>query len=309
MRETEISIRSGEVTLAGALRLAANAGPCPVVLCIHGTGPMDRDENMPGQRLDIFNAVAAHLAANNVATLRYDKRGCGRSTGDYVTAGQTELLADAVACFAHLEADARFTKRFALGHSEGTLLAARLALIKPVDGLALLNPFVQNLEAILVAQAREFDRSLRSTPGLAGLLNRLAMGISGGPIAGQRKVIRRLRQGHEATFRHGTEQVPAKSLREWMAVEPASIYAQLRCPALVLGGAKDLQCDPADVAGIATIMGTLATPLLMPDLTHILRRDAGEHSFRSYAGLIGQPMDAGVLEAVSAWLTSRCERN
>ena len=95
-REQEVQIRSGEVTLTGAL-----AGPtessAAIVICIHGTGPLDRDENMPGQRLDIFNTVAHYLGERGISSLRYDKRGTGASTGDYYTAGHVDLLADVLA--------------------------------------------------------------------------------------------------------------------------------------------------------------------------------------------------------------------
>jgi hypothetical protein len=34
---------------------------------VHGTGPLDRNENMRGQRLDIFNALAEALARAQIA--------------------------------------------------------------------------------------------------------------------------------------------------------------------------------------------------------------------------------------------------
>jgi uncharacterized protein len=304
MRETELIIPNGEVRLAGSLRLPAGDAPCSVVLCIHGTGPLDRDENMPGQRLDVFNSIAAFLAARGIATLRYDKRGCGKSSGDYISAGQTELLADAAVCFSLLETGqaGRFNARYVLGHSEGTLLSARLALIKPVDGLILLSPFVQRLEAILMAQAEVIERMLRATPGFAGFLNRTLMAIAGGPTRSQRRLVEKIKRSSAPSFGRGTNRITAKSLRELMQLEPETIYQQVRCRALVLGGEKDLQCDPMDVTRIAALMGALATPVVLPDLTHVLRRDPGVHTFRSYSGLIGQPIDPEVLDIVAGWI-------
>jgi uncharacterized protein len=40
-----------------------------------GSGPLDRDENVEGQRLDIFNAIAHQLAQTGFASIRDDKRG------------------------------------------------------------------------------------------------------------------------------------------------------------------------------------------------------------------------------------------
>jgi alpha/beta superfamily hydrolase len=52
------------------------------------------------QRLDIVRSLAVALAAAGVATLRYDKRGSGESTGDYLTAGFDDEAADAGAAIA-----------------------------------------------------------------------------------------------------------------------------------------------------------------------------------------------------------------
>ena len=59
---------------------------------IHGSGPMDRNENMPGQSLNVFNTIAEHLAEKGIASLRYDKRGCGKSGGNYLGLVNTNLI-------------------------------------------------------------------------------------------------------------------------------------------------------------------------------------------------------------------------
>ena len=62
---------------------------------VHGSGPLDRNENVKkGSHLNLFNTLAHHLAGIGIASLRYDKRGCGESTGDYYAAGHSDLLAD-----------------------------------------------------------------------------------------------------------------------------------------------------------------------------------------------------------------------
>ncbi|MCW5697109.1 MAG: alpha/beta fold hydrolase [Bauldia sp.] len=116
------------------------------MLCIHGSGPLDRNENLPVQRMDIFNTVAADLAPRGIATLRYDKRGCGRSTGKYYTASYGDLVGDVVAAMRFLRSaeGGAFRRIVLLGHSEGTIIAASVAASGgPLDGLVLLAPFVE----------------------------------------------------------------------------------------------------------------------------------------------------------------------
>ena len=73
----------GDVRLAGELLLPGSSRTHPTVVMIHGSGPLDRNENTKSQSLNIFNTLANHLATQGIASFRYDKRGCGKSGGDY----------------------------------------------------------------------------------------------------------------------------------------------------------------------------------------------------------------------------------
>ena len=97
MVELECKLEHAGAVLAGALCLPPGSGRVPCVLMLPASGPLDRDENFKGQRLNIFNAIAHHLASKGFASLRYDKRGCGQSTGDYFSAGYFDFVADAAA--------------------------------------------------------------------------------------------------------------------------------------------------------------------------------------------------------------------
>ncbi|MFQ5796961.1 MAG: alpha/beta hydrolase family protein [Candidatus Bipolaricaulia bacterium] len=87
MIEKEVTVNSGDVRLAGTLSLPSEEGSFPCVLMIHGSGPVDRDENVRQLKLfkvklNVFNTIAHYLAAKGIASLRYDKRGSGqRSAG------------------------------------------------------------------------------------------------------------------------------------------------------------------------------------------------------------------------------------
>lgn len=81
MHEQKINIQSGNEILAGTLCLPKVTGQFPVVLLVHGSGPLDRDGNMKRQKLNLFNTIAHVLAANGIASLRYDKRGAAKVRG------------------------------------------------------------------------------------------------------------------------------------------------------------------------------------------------------------------------------------
>ncbi len=305
MQAEERMVASGDVTLAGTLTLP-DIGTDTAVLMIHGSGPLDRDENMPGQALNVFNAFAADLAERGVAAFRYDKRGCGASGGDFATAGIAELTDDAEAALTALRDGSlgRFGRIFLLGHSEGTIIAADIAgRDDELAGLVLLSPFFQPIESILRAQAVELKRALEAAPGVGGRITRFFARLGSDPIAEQDKLIARLKETDEASFTVKGQQVPAKQLRELMALDPPAIYARVTVPTLVLGGSKDLQCDPDDVARIAETIGPAARPVVVPDLTHILRTDDGDHTLLSYARLLDRAVDRAVLMTVGGFVT------
>lgn len=306
MRNTDLTVESGGVRLAGTLcEPDLPRADTPLVLLIGGSGPLDRDTNMKGQRLGVFPPIVDDLAARGIASFRYDKRGAGKSTGDFYTAGQTEFLADAVACLDHFAGDQRFGQRFVLGYSEGTVVAARLSLERLIDGLVLLAPLMEDAEQSLMKQAMRLEEALREMRGPGGAVARLLSLLSGEPVASQRRLIARIKATEEPTFRQGLQRVDAKSLREIMALDLAAIYARVRVPALVMGGSKDIQCNPVDAGRIAAAIGPGATAVVVDDLTHVLRKDAGPPSFLSYLRLIREPVEPEVIRLVGDWVAVR----
>jgi hypothetical protein len=98
MNEQNVTFDSGGSVLAGTYTEAMR--PVGAALLIPGSGRTDRnsDARLPlGRilRLDLTRALAEAVATVHVSTFRYDKRGVGASSGDYLTTGMTQLLEDA----------------------------------------------------------------------------------------------------------------------------------------------------------------------------------------------------------------------
>src|SRR6516162_953715 len=71
----ETAIRVGNID--AVLTTPANVEQPVVALLIAGSGTTDHDGNGPQARPGTLKKLAAQLAARNIATLRYDKRGAG----------------------------------------------------------------------------------------------------------------------------------------------------------------------------------------------------------------------------------------
>lgn len=88
--QAEVRFRSGEVELCALLMLPIGGEKHPGAVVIQGSGDSDRDN------VWAFS-IANHLALSGVAVLLPDKRGCGRSAGDWKAVGFEELATDALA--------------------------------------------------------------------------------------------------------------------------------------------------------------------------------------------------------------------
>ncbi len=69
--EKEVVIGEGTLALPGTLTVPAGAGPFPVVVLVHGSGPHDQNSTIGGTQ--VFKDFSVGLASQGIAVLRYDK--------------------------------------------------------------------------------------------------------------------------------------------------------------------------------------------------------------------------------------------
>lgn len=93
----EITFINGDVTLAGMLYQPTSriGQPVKYIVLVHGSGAQDRFS-------PYYISLGYNLAKNGFGVLLYDKRGTGKSTGDYKNTSIEKLADDAVAAFNYL---------------------------------------------------------------------------------------------------------------------------------------------------------------------------------------------------------------
>ena len=270
----------------------------PAALVLNGSGPLDRDSNMPGQALNLANALAAALARHGVASFRFDKRGVGESGGDFLTAGFDRELTDALAALDALRGSAGIDPHRVtlIGHSVGATIAVRIAARQPgLAGVVLLSGSCLPGVDVMRLQSERIAASLH---GRSGLLSRWF-------LRRQARARERLLASTGDVLRIGRARQPARWLREFMAYDPVRDLTKIACPVLAITGRKDLQVDPDEVERIGRIVVAPFTGETPPDLTHVLRRDPGLPSLRSYPAQLERPVDAELLERVASWTAAR----
>ncbi|HEY4085426.1 MAG TPA: alpha/beta hydrolase [Bryobacteraceae bacterium] len=127
IRERDVTFSNGGVTLAGTLLLPETPRRHSAALFLQGSGAEGRWAN---------HYLARKFAESGIAALIYDKRGAGKSTGDWKTAGFDALAEDASAGVRFLrslpEVDAGRVGIY--GHSQGgtfaPLVASRLGNLR-----------------------------------------------------------------------------------------------------------------------------------------------------------------------------------
>lgn len=302
MHEQEIKIQSGDAVLVGTLCTPDAMKRFPAVLMVHGSGPLDRNENMKGQQLNIFNSIAHELADYGVASLRYDKRGCGDSSGDFMSAGHADLVEDAVNC---LDVMARsegisVDDLYILGHSEGCIIAPQVSLQRPsIAGLVLLCPFIERLEPILVRQAAQLKKEINSKKGISGFLYRSLFNLFDRPVATQ---LRKVRETDSPVVRIGLFRQPAKWFREMLELNTEAIFASTRTSMILIAGEKDLQSNPQDIFRIAETAQGQSQTLLIEGMTHLLRGDENPATLMGAGRLSSEPVEAVLLQELVKWI-------
>ncbi|WP_372010880.1 alpha/beta fold hydrolase [Paenibacillus chitinolyticus] len=130
--EKEVKLGEGKLVLPGTLTLPNKPGPHPVVVLVHGSGANDRDESIGGTKL--FRDMAVGLAAEGIATLRYEKvtREHPFKSATPTFTVQDETVADAVYAVNQLAKTEGIDPQriFVAGHSQGGMIVPRI-----IDGV------------------------------------------------------------------------------------------------------------------------------------------------------------------------------
>lgn len=235
--EREASVGRGALALPATLAVPKGAGPFPAVVLVHGSGPQDRDETIGPNRP--FLDIARGLAAQGIAVLRYEKRTKAHPSavgGDFDP--DDETTDDAVLAVELLRSTAGIdpSRVFVLGHSQGGMLAPRIARDSGrVAGLILLAAPARSLLDLLPEQNRYVF-------GLDGTIDAQETAF----LAGLDATIAALRSGRPMQASETPLGLPAAYWRAMDAIDPVADAKAAGLPLLLLQGGRDFQVTAPD---------------------------------------------------------------
>ena len=247
--QEEVSFSNGEAVLKGTLVLPEGCTRnTPVLIMITGSGLQNRDEVFYEHRP--FAVIADAFARAGIATLRYDDRGFGESTGDIINCTTEDLKNDALAGIGLLRE--RFDKVGVIGHSEGGTIALMLAAEKKADFIVSLAGMVVSGKETLLWQ------------------NRIALAAAGVPDETVNTYCKALQEIYEARLAGAPLPSPGKDnlpttlaqnlsavsmqiqtpyLKYLLALDVRPLLGDVTCPVLALNGTKDTQVEPESNLG------------------------------------------------------------
>jgi pimeloyl-ACP methyl ester carboxylesterase len=232
--DCSISIQDG--TLSGTLFTPRGISKPPVVLIIAGSGPTDRNGNstmIKGKNNSLLQ-LADSLANYGIASLRYDKKGVGKSQ---VRGLKEENMRfedganDAMACINWLR-EKGFKKIYIAGHSEGSLIGLVAAQQTKLKGFISLAGAGRPIDQVL----REQFMAGGGPDSIKLLANRYLDTL----LAGQR--IAKPNPLLFSIFRPSVQPY----MISWLRYDPGKLLQTLRCPVLLVQGNKDIQVQVAD---------------------------------------------------------------
>jgi uncharacterized protein len=304
-----LTFQDRDVQLGGRVHVPATAGPHPAVVFVDGSGPGERDG---------WWDWPERFGHAGIASLAYDKPGCGESSGDWREQTLQDRAVETLAAAASLARQPRIDPdRIALlGMSQGgwvaplaaTLPTPRAPAVAAVVALSTpgVSPLEQETYRIahqLPAQGFSQAESAAAAAAFHDMLGRIRSGDSA------EEVFAALQSHRDAPWFPYLGPGNAAEVRFLAGIygfEPAPVLERLTCPVLALWGADDLlvpvdrSVDTFDVA-LRKAGNANYRLQVVPGADHGLSTVEGVGDAEPDAGA-GRRFAPGAVETLTGWL-------
>jgi alpha/beta superfamily hydrolase len=300
----DTTFKSGDLKLAGTVTVPQNGEKKhPACIIISGSGPLDRDGKVQNLGFSVqYKAIAHTLSNSGILVLRYDKKGVGRSEGDFKTASLSDLVSDAKAGIMYLKSrkDVDTSRICLIGHSEGAIIAPMIAAEdKSIKAIVLMAGTAKPLDQVLIEQ----QGFLLSQAKIPDEMKEKAM-------EEQQEFFDWVRGKKEWK----EEEMPPQykelmGQRKWFLEhfehDPLQTIARVKCKVLILQGQKDKQVFDIHAIMLSNALNRAGNEnhqvKLFPDLDHFFCKTEGEGDYAEYAKT-ERPIDPEFLNFLTDWL-------
>jgi pimeloyl-ACP methyl ester carboxylesterase len=314
-RDEDVSYpnKSANIMLAATLTIPQGKGPFPAVLLIAGSGPNNRDESVAGH--SPFLVLSDYLTRKGIVVLRADKRGVGKSGGNYAAATTIDFAKDAEAGVAYLETRSEVDRHKIglIGHSEGGVIAPMVAAEDPdvafivmMAGSGVRGDDLIVEQTLLIAEASGVsrDEAEKNAAEERKILTLVEEEKDDAELAKKLRV-ELAGKAPEATLNAQIKALSSPWYRGFIQYDPTTALRKVTCPVLVLIGQKDTQVPPdQNLPAIRKALQAGGNKNFevdeLPGLNHLFQT-AGTGSPGEYVN-IEETISAGALEKIASWI-------
>ena len=305
-QEVSVENPAGGSVLAGTLTLPDGADlSTPVLVMVTGSGPQNRDEELFNHKP--FAVIADYLGRCGVATLRYDDRGTGASTGDASNATTADLTGDAGAVVGWLRGRG-YKKVGVLGHSEGGTIAFMLGAKGDADFIVTLGAPAVGADTILAEQSARQLLNAGMPQQVADDYTAAVLKVYDLKKRGERVDVGAITAGWPPipiyTQMRNNLQIIATNSNPWIdysiAYDPSKDILAVKCPVFAAYGSLDRQVTPVNYEAMRRYRPN-DDVRLFEGLNHLFQH-AVSGDLSEY-GEISETISPEVLEAIAAFAT------
>ncbi|MCW8093088.1 alpha/beta hydrolase family protein [Alteromonas sp. ASW11-130] len=333
--EESVQFKSADpnIMIAGTLTLPATSNKRnPAAILLHGTGCWNRDQVIYGHKF--FMVIADYLTRNGITVLRYDKRGCGQSKGEFSEASLDSFIEDADGAVNYLLSRNEIKKQCIglIGHSEGGLVAPMAAVNKDnlntiimMAGPGLAYPENIILSEKRIAEIKGFsDEFIKTQTETLRKIFDYVFTIDDTLIL-QSKVRDLLYSSKEKlAVLAGLNQKEQEEyieflvrdysspslIQDFKGAPPSAYLSKLTIPVLALTGDKDVNVPfPEEIQRIENVLkehgNKVSTVKVFPGLNHMFQ--PATTGLPTEVNDIEQTISIEVLDYMSNWLKRRCD--
>ena len=292
--ESDIVLKTTTGDISGTLTLPEKIKKSPVVIIIAGSGPTDRDGNSPlGVRTDTYKMLAEGFANNGISTLRYDKRGIGKSSAAMVSESELRFetyINDVIDWITLLKHDRRFSKIILLGHSEGSLIGMVAAEKQEVSKYISVAGAGRSADMILQEQLKK-----QLPAQLLEESNKILDNLRTG------KSVAKVNPLFISLYRPSVQPY----LISWMKYDPSVEIRKLRIPVLIIQGTTDLQITTDDLKLLSAARPD-ARLLIIDNMNHVLKEsDADRQKNLATYSDPELPLKSGLINQIVDFIKAR----
>ncbi|MEJ8756267.1 alpha/beta hydrolase [Pontibacter sp. H259] len=329
-QESEVTIenKTAGIQLAGTLTMPIKNGRVPAVILVTGSGPQDRDQTILDHKT--FLVMADYLTRQGFAVLRLDDRGVGKSGGTFATATTEDFATDIEAAYTYLKRNKVIdSKNIGLiGHSEGALVAAKVAAKHPDVAFVVLmaGTAVSGTDLLIAQNEAMYKAAGMPAPQLRKYLAlrkaQFEVAATEPDVFKASAKIKQLEQDAKAQLTEQEQkqmgltpqseqaivaQLSSPWMRYFLKYNPAPTLQKLKMPVLALNGTKDLQVPyqqnlPATEKALKAAGNKKYTIKEMPGLNHLFQ--TATTGMVSEYGQLEETIAPTVLETISNWIKS-----